>query len=120
MCGHATLAAATALFDTSPATTSITFETRWKGTLSVCETSDGTEMLLPATALNTLGKPPIERQRMTDIVANATEHALQPADIKCIERFEWCGDSYLIELAPSVRLADLRVAVKLFVSLTDL
>jgi len=78
------------------------------------------EMLLPATALNTLDKPPMGRQRMTDIVVNATEHALQPSDIKCIERFEWCGDSYLIELAPSVRLADLRVAVKLFVSLTDL
>ena len=78
------------------------------------------EMLLPAAALNTLIEPPMERQRLMDIVVNATEHALRPSDVKCIERFEWCGDSYLIELAPSVRLADLRVAVKLFVSLIDL
>ncbi|KAI9635067.1 uncharacterized protein MKK02DRAFT_43747 [Dioszegia hungarica] len=130
LCGHATLAAATALFTLHPAESSVTFTTRWAGDLvatrrttppsSGSETKPSLDVSISLPALDAEALKNVDGSQTSQLFQDVTQLVLAaapklggPDAVKDVFGFQWGGeDSVIVQLESSVDIAALKVDLK--------
>jgi len=129
ICGHATLATAKVVLSRFPGLSQIKFQTRFWGELTAKRRIDGVEdpnTLEVTISLSTLPKPALDElvetgPRNLETLAGPLANVLgiQMEQVIGVGEFKYNDKSLIIELAPNVDLANLRVDPKALVSLFD-
>ncbi|KAK4687491.1 trans-2,3-dihydro-3-hydroxyanthranilate isomerase, partial [Tremellales sp. Uapishka_1] len=112
LCGHATLASASTLFDLYPHLETLRFQTRFKDELTASRRLTGIEIVLPTLSPERLLQiiDSTETEVYTASIASICESlGVQPRDVVNITEIEFAGRSLVVELTPEVDVQKLKL-----------
>lgn len=116
LCGHATLAAATTLFNSIETTaTKLEFQTKYRGSLFATlesERGQGVQIGLDLPA----GKTEVLELSEGYATLGANAAGLRPEDVLKYAEFDFGGPSIVVQLSPDLDLATLKPDISILVS----